>query len=308
MISILMATYNGEKYICEQIDSLFAQTVQDFTLYVSDDKSTDRTSEIIEWYARRYPSRIVLTRRETNSDGAKNNFLDLMTAYKDDYVMLSDQDDVWLPNKIELTLDAMKQAEKEYGKNTPLLVHTELTATNADTKQKIGAYHVLANLDCTRTELNFALVQNLAAGCTIMYNRALAELIIKPPQFCVMHDWWVFLIASAFGKIEYVDQATLLYRQHGDNSVGISDTRTFGYKLRRVSNFHRLINTLNDSSEQACNFLRSYRQRLSQKQLYLLTEYASIPSKPKWKRIFTLLQNNLLKNTLVRKIGQLIFV
>ena len=93
MISILMATYNGEKYICEQIDSLFAQTVQDFTLYVSDDKSADRTCEIIEHYTRRYPGRIVLCRRQSNSGGAQNNFLDLMTAHKDDYVMLCDQED-----------------------------------------------------------------------------------------------------------------------------------------------------------------------------------------------------------------------
>ena len=307
MISILMATYNGEKYVREQIESLFGQTVQDFTLYVSDDKSTDRTCEIIESYARRYPGRIVLSRRQSNSGGAQNNFLDLMTAHKDDYVMLCDQDDVWLPNKIELTLDAMKQAEKEHGTKTPLLVHTELTATNADMTQKLGAYHKLANLDCSRTALNYALVQNIAAGCTIMYNRALAELIVKP-EYCLMHDWWLFLIAAAFGKAVYLDRATILYRQHGGNSVGVCDTRKVNYIFHKLMQVRASRIALFDTSFQAENYLQCFLTHLSEKQKLMLRDYSSIPSKNKKDRITTLLHYKILKNSFIRKIGQFICI
>ena len=308
MISILLATYNGAKYLSELLDSLFAQTIQDFTLYIYDDCSTDDTVRIIESYSREHPGRIIFTRRSSNSGSAKFSFLDMMTAHQDDYVMLCDQDDVWLPHKIELTLKGMKQAEQEHGNLTPLLIHTELLVTHEDTTQEIGQYHILANLDCSRISLNCAIVQNIAIGCTIMYNRALSQLIIKPCQFYVMHDWWLFLIASALGKIKYLEQETLLYRQHGTNSIGVSDTRTIRYILRRLRNSSRIRQALLESSIQADTFLRAYISKLTEKQKHLLKTYAEIPQMPKLKKITTLLKLQTIKNSLPHKIGQIIFI
>ena len=308
MISILMATYNGEKYLSEQLDSLFAQTVQDFTLYISDDCSTDRTVRIIESYSQKHPGRIIFSRRSSNSGSAKFNFLNLMTAHKDDYVMLCDQDDVWLANKIELTLKRMKQAEQEHGISTPLLVHTELTATNFCLSRNIGQYHLLGDLDCTRTALNYALVQNIVAGCTIMYNRALAKLIIKPLEYCTMHDWWLFLIASAFGKTVYLSEPTILYRQHGNNSVGVSEIKTAKYIIQKLTALQQIKRSLQNSSNQARSFRKSYSFKITDYQLKLLEDYSSISQIRKTKRIYLLIKYRLLKNSLIQKIGQFIFI
>ena len=115
MISILLATYNGERYIAGQIESVLAQTYQDFKLYICDDKSTDGTYSIITEYAARYPGKIIATQNEVNSGGAKFNFLNMMVEFNDDYIMLCDQDDVWLPNKVEVSLKKITEMESEFG-------------------------------------------------------------------------------------------------------------------------------------------------------------------------------------------------
>lgn len=308
MISVLMATWNGEKYLSKQLDSLFAQSIRDFHIYISDDCSTDSTCSIVEEYRQRYPGRIELIRRSQNSGSAKHNFFSLMTRCKDDYVMLCDQDDFWLPDKIAVTLDTIRRMEAQYGSRAPLLVHTDVTVTDQNLRVLHPSYRQIMSSKFARTSLNYALVQNTFPGCACMYNRALSELIMREPDYCVMHDWWLMLIAAAFGHIGFTFERTALYRQHGDNSIGARDMRTFSYKFQRLLRADKIRHAIDITYAQAKNFLDMYRSRLSAEQVSLIEAYCHIPTLSKWRRIQALLHLNTLKNTLARRIGHFLFV
>jgi glycosyltransferase involved in cell wall biosynthesis len=308
MISILMAVWNGERYLGEQLNSLFSQTVQDFKLYVSDDGSSDRTLEILESYRKRYSDRLFVVRNSTGRHGAMENFFSLMTVRRDDYLMLCDQDDVWLPQKIEQTLAKMQKMEAKYGRNTPLLVHTDLKIVDQNLKVLSPSYCAAMEVNYGRTALQDALIQNIITGCTALYNRALADLIIQAPAQALMHDWWLMLIAAAFGVIGYVDEPLILYRQHGNNSIGAGDMRTFSYKLGRLIHSREVKKAIDITYPQARSFLEIYRSRLTPAQRELLEQYIEIPSLPKWKRIARIYRLGTVKNTLARQLGHILFI
>ena len=309
MISILLASYNGERYIIDQLESLINQTYQDFKVYISDDCSTDSTYSILEDYAKRHADKIVIARNKTNAGGAKYNFIQMMFMHKDDYIMLCDQDDVWLPDKIEKTLFRMKDMEKVYGKDAPLLVHTDLCVVDEELNVINPSCKEAMNADFDKTRMNNLLIQNMIAGCTCMYNRALAEFIEdKSPEYMVMHDWWLTLVAGAFGKIGHINNQTILYRQHGNNEIGAKDVRTLRYKIKKLLAYKEIKDAVAGTYLQAGSFLHYYKNRLSFDQIELLTEYCKIPHKNKlrkWKTIFRL---KTFKNGLSRNIAYLLFI
>mgnify|MGYP005849079615 CR=1 FL=1 len=221
LIDILLATYNGEKYIGEQLDSLFNQTNQYWTLIVHDDGSTDKTVEIIKSYQIRYPSRIVLLEDGIKTGGAKNNFAHLMQFSTSEYIMFCDQDDVWLEDKIELTSERMQEVECKSG-NIPVLIHTDLTVVNNSLGILNKSFFKFQKID-PEISKSFSLskVQNSVTGCTLMLNKIAKELVMPIPKNAVMHDWWILLsILRANGVVEFINKPTVLYRQHLDNQVG----------------------------------------------------------------------------------------
>jgi len=229
MISILLATYNGEQYITGLIESLLSQIFRDYKLYIRDDNSTDGTYPIITGYAAKNPGKIFVSQNEENVGGAKNNFIKMMIGHKDDYIMLCDQDDIWLPDKIEKSLSKIKEIEQESGLTTPIMVHTDLTVVDEDLNVISMSYEKMSNKDFDQNSLKSTVTMNNAAGCTIIYNRALADLIQAEPEFIVMHDWWVSLIAASFGKIGVINEPTVLYRQHRGNVSGPKKVLSFRY-------------------------------------------------------------------------------
>ena len=307
MIAILLATYNGEKYISAQLDSILNQTIKDFTLWISDDFSTDSTIDILQEYKTKHPDKIMLSIRTKNSGNSKHNFLDMMTSIKDDCVMLCDQDDIWLPNKIELTLAKMKEVEKQHP-GQAVLIRTDMKVVDENLKIISPSYKQSMNSNFDRTSFNQILIQNTFAGCTAMYNRKLAELINQKPNYCIMHDWWLELVASAFGKISHVDEQTMLYRQHGNNVIGAKDVRKLGYKINRLLNNEEVKNAINITYTQAKSFLECYEQRMDEKQINIIKQYIQIPNMKrldKWKTICTL---GTYKNGLSRNIAYFMFV
>ena len=129
-ISVLMAAYNGSRYIRRQLDSLLGQTVTGFRIFIQDDCSTDGTWDILAEYEQAYPGRFIITRTKKNTGSPKFNFIQLMINTRDDYLFLSDQDDIWLPDKVEKTLARVMELERQYGRGTPILVHSDLTVVN----------------------------------------------------------------------------------------------------------------------------------------------------------------------------------
>ena len=308
MVTILLASYNGEKYIKEQIDSLLNQTYRDFIIHISDDGSTDDTFSIIQSYTSKYPDMISVVQNESNSRGAAHNFMNMMIGCKNDYIMLCDQDDVWLPNKIEITLDKMHSMETIYGKDTPLLVHTDLRVVDENLATISPSFRAAMNANYEKTALNNQIIQNTLTGCTVMYNRALSELITKMPSFMVMHDWWLMLVAAAFGKITALNSQTVLYRQHGDNEIGAKDVRTLRYKVRKLLNYSEIRKALNDTYAQAQSVLDVYRDKLSADQIALIESYCDIPNQNKVVRWIMCCRLGVLKNGIARKIANFIFI
>ena len=154
-----MATYNGEKYIEEQLESLLEQTLQNFKIFIQDDCSQDKTIQIIQDYQRKYPDKIFFGINKKNTGSAKHNFFNLLLHYKDDYIMLCDQDDVWNADKIEITFNEMKRMEKLHGQQTPILVHTDLTVVDSDLKVINSSFKKMLDADYSRTQLNHLLSQ-----------------------------------------------------------------------------------------------------------------------------------------------------
>ena len=308
MISILLAAYNGEKYITGQIESLLLQTYQDFKLYIRDDKSTDSTFSIALKYASENPGKVFAESNETNTGEARFNFIEMMIDLKDDYIMLCDQDDVWQPDKIEKSLDTIQALEDKHGRDTPLLVHTDLNVVNDNLDVISSSYEKMSNKDFRKTSLSFAVTMNNAAGCTIIYNRALGNLIQAKPGFIVMHDWWLTLTAAAFGKIGVISEPTVLYRQHDDNSKGAKKVLSPGYILFVLKNIKTMASMINDSYKQAGSFLETFKDKLTGDQLELLKAYASIPGLSRVKKLRTVFKYKTFMHGVARKTAQLMIL
>lgn len=222
-VVILLATYNGADYVSEQISSIRAQTFADWTLLARDDGSTDGTAELLNEAARK-DSRIDVIRDQRANLGPVGNFGALLQAAEAmgaEYVFLSDQDDVWLPDKVSKQLACMRAAEAEYGTGMPVLVHSDLSVTDASLNlinKSFMSYQGIRHDD--HEPIRTLLVQNFVTGCTIVANRPLLELALPVPKTTLMHDWWLALCAATCGRIAYVPESTVLYRQHRNNQVG----------------------------------------------------------------------------------------
>lgn len=311
MIDILMATYNGEKYLEEQLLSIERQTWTNWRLIVHDDASTDTTWEILERFQNRLgKEKVVIEKNCPASGGAKRNFIGLIKASHSSYMMCCDQDDVWHSDKIAGTFHRMRQMEQRYGKDIPLLVHTDLRVVNAALAELHPGFHKYMNL---RTDGNLSreLIQNQVTGCTVMLNKALKTYVdqVTDEAPIVMHDHWLALIALAFGKMSYLNQATIDYRQHGDNSVGAQNARSFAYMWKRfLRGKKKFQQDMRDSCDQAGYFVQLYTSCIKDKKMIkLLNKYSHLYEKNKISRIFCFFWYGFWKKGTVRKIIQIIW-
>lgn len=304
-----MATYNGEKFIRQQIDSIMDNTCNDFHLYIFDDCSSDDTSNIITEYASRFPQKIFATVFSEPSGCAKNNFFRGMMSVPETYehYMLCDQDDVWLPDKISKTLSAMKAAQME-NPHIPILVHTDLCVVDTHLSTIASSMAAYQKISHHRTSLANILVQNTVTGCTTMMNKELFEMGKNPPNRCPMHDWWISLIAAAFGKIVYVPTATILYRQHSDNSVGAKKAKGIKFYLGKLRDRKNVKSNYRDTFSQAKSLLDMFGDRLCKGDREMLRDYAQVQSLGKLRKIAVLRKYRLYKNTVQRTVGQFISI
>jgi len=219
-VDILLATYNGDKYIEEQLDSLINQTYTDWKLIVHDDGSKDRTVEIIKEYSSKYPSKIELIEDSIKTGGAKNNFSHLMNFSTSPYIMFCDQDDVWVKNKIEMFYKKIIESEKLY-RGVPIVVFSDLIVVNEELQVVCKSMMKSQKLPFIIAE-SYELLkcQNIITGCAMMFNKQALLGSIPVPKDILMHDWWVSLVTAKKGKNIYLNEKTVLYRQHASNVVG----------------------------------------------------------------------------------------
>jgi glycosyltransferase involved in cell wall biosynthesis len=308
MVTILMAAYNGEKYIAEQIESILNQTATNWVLIIQDDCSTDSTAEISRSYTDKYPDKIRFIQRIEASGSAKNNFASLLPLVRTEYCMTCDNDDVWLPTKIETTLRKLLNLESLYGKQTPLLVHTDLKVVNEQLEIFADSMLIRQRLDNNRKLFNHLLVQNNVTGCTMMVNQSLLKIVGNIPSHAIMHDWWMALVAAAFGHIGFVNETTILYRQHNQNEVGFKDVKSIKYNIKRIYHRREISDSMSKVYEQAKAFLDIYGNILDEENSEKLKAFINIPQLGKIKRIKILHQYDFWKSGLNRKLGQILFI
>lgn len=221
-ISCVLCTYNGEKYIFEQLESISRQTIKIDKLIICDDASTDRTVDVVLEWIKQNDMTVDFYRNDV-SLGPTKNFEKALSFADSDYIFFADQDDVWLSDKIELSLDKIKSMEARYGEYMPCLVHSDLTVVDSDLQTVHKSFlknQGLQHIYVEQKQLPYLMVQNFVTGCTMVINRALKEKSMPFPENIIMHDYWLALVAAMTGGIGFVDKPTILYRQHGHNTVG----------------------------------------------------------------------------------------
>ena len=302
LITVLLAVFNGEKYLKQQIDSLLRQTVTDIKIVIRDDGSRDRSPQIIDDYCNKYPEKISkLVGEPTGS--SKQNFAELLNKVDSDYIMFCDQDDVWLPEKAEKTLNIMREFE---GENcaTPVLVHSDLKVVDQDLNVISDSFFEFQRLNQDNITLPKLLVQNYVTGCTVMINRALKQACGKIPKECIMHDWWLALAAQLFGKIICIQEPTMLYRQHSGNQVGAKASYGIALIKRKLQTFGEVTKNYNATYTQAAALLKCYGEYLDKEKCEILRVYSKMQNMKKFKKIRTMQKYGFKKGTRLRVIGQ----
>lgn len=306
-IDILMATYNGEKYIEQQIESILLQSNKNWRLLIRDDCSKDNTPKIIKKYCKMYSGKIIQVDNNNKGLGAAQNFSCLLENSEAEYIMFSDQDDFWLEDKIELTYKLMVESEAKYRKSMPILVHSELKVVDKALKTISGSFwkHQLINPD--NKAINRLLIQNNVTGCTVMINKALRDLQHPVPKDAIMHDWWIALVAATFGKIEYIYQPTILYRQHGNNDVGAKE---WGPRLiiKKLLDSTSIKANIQKSIKQSEVFYNRYENKFDKDSAELVSEFAKLNKKNPLKKRLSILKYGFYKTGFIRNLGTFLFI
>ena len=310
-VDILLATYNGQSYLGQLLLSLTQQSHTNWQLLVSDDNSSDGTAVLLNNFSKLNPEKVTILPRNQQSLGACQNFARLIRESRQDYIMFCDQDDVWLPDKIALTLKKILEAEANKGKNFPMMVFTDLVLTDSRNNEIAKSFWKYEHIDPNRVELKNLLVQNVSTGCTIMSNRALIDIVNVMPQAAIVHDWWLALLASSFGALIPLGSQTMHYRQHEGNCIGASRWSLLN-KVRDIVTLSKFIKTyratFNLTYAQTDSFLSLYRNNLTSDQIDILTKYVKLASSPWLGKRVSIVNNRFFRYGLVRKFAQFLFM
>lgn len=311
-INVIMAVYNGEKYLQEQIESVLNNTFKNIRLFIYDDGSTDRTEDICNQYKEKNKG-LVYYNKNNNNKGLVRNFLEGVKSIhvygelnENDYFMFCDQDDVWLEYKLEKTLNHMKEVEHKYKANIPVGVFTDAYVVD----EKLGiineSFFRSNGLNTNTLDLSHILMENRMIGCTVMFNYSLYNKLHTIPQNARFHDWWIALIASSFGRISFLNEATLLYRQHGGNIVGDKSFRS--YVVKSMASLIKQKNTIYQSISQCEEFYGIYKNELKKEEQEIIHTFHQLMAYSWVKRRYVLIKNGYLKSGFIRNIGLLLII
>lgn len=262
-VDILLATYNGERFLPELLASLEAQTHTGWRLIVRDDGSSDGTRAILSDWAAARLDRVVLTEPDGRNLGVSGSFGALLAVSDAPYFLFCDQDDVWLPDKIARLLALAEGAEREAGPGVPILVHSDLRVVDAGLAEIAPSYWRRQNFHPERAARTGALLlQNCVTGCATLGNAALRRAACPVPEVVIMHDWWCAAVAWRIGRILACASPTVLYRQHGANALGSPGAMTM-LRAARVSltdpaQIRDFARTIDDRVRQAAALLERF--------------------------------------------------
>ena len=218
-IAILMATYNGAVYLRAQLDSLMSQTRRDWTLYVQDDFSTDSTLDIIKEYQQRYDNIRML--EHASQLGPMKNFMSMLEQVEADYYLFCDQDDVWIADKVERSMQEMEACEAQ-NPGKPTVVFTDLRVVDSSLQEISSSFWEYMKINPEKLSTFARLgARRLATGCTMCFNRLAKSVSLPVSANAYMHDAWVVLsVSKQGGIIKGISIPMVLYRQHASNVLG----------------------------------------------------------------------------------------
>ena len=226
-----------------------------------------------------------------------------------DYFMLSDQDDVWLPQKARMLSDKMKEMEGEPGHSRlPLLVHSDLTVTDEELRPIADSFFRYQKISPERTRLPQLLVQNNVTGGAVMLSRGMLPYLKEIPGVCLMHDAWLALIASCFGEIGWVDRPLYYYRQHGGNTLGAEKGDNLESVRDRVKDGSSARENYRKMFGQADCFYQMFGSCLNREQQETLEAFIRLPRCRRLEKMGLMVKYGFTKNTLVRTLGQMLFI
>lgn len=216
-IAVIMATYNGQKYISKQIDSILAQTYSNIVIYIRDDCSNDDTMDILAYYKSKYSDKIILNQNKQNL-GFVRNFELLLSEVDYDYIALSDQDDIWKPDKLEKQLKAMIEIEKN-NPNLAILIHSDLEIINLDGNQIHKSFFLKKGYSLSnKKDLGQILGPCGVMGNTILMNKNLKNIALPFGVNIEFHDYYLAVINEIYGKRITLNEPLVSYRIHYDNT------------------------------------------------------------------------------------------
>ena len=250
-VCVLLSTYNGERYLQEQIASVRAQVDVNVCLIVRDDGSIDSTAELLSHFQNEHQLKLIPGGINL---GPAISFLKLLESAPNDcqYFAFCDQDDVWQKDKLARAASALAP----FGEQVPVMYCSRLEIVDSNL-QSLGLSRVP-----TRIGFGNAMVENVATGCTMVLNKRARSLILSDlPDQCDMHDWWIYLVISCFGKVIYDPTPTIRYRQHGENAVGTSINMR-SELVKRIGRFKKRSGGVFRSAHQAGIFLEYYGVRI----------------------------------------------
>ena len=272
-VNVLLPIYNGARYLCEQLESIETQTLPVAQITVRDDGSTDGSDALVrEWAKGRSNVRWLQGPRL----GAVNSFFALLESCEDEceYFAFADQDDVWLPDKIERAVASLGGD----GTEEPAMYCSRVEYVD-ESLRHIGYSRIPKKIDFTN-----ALVENVATGCTVVLNRSARNLIRKQvPQKTLMHDWWCYLVVSAFGRVVFDERPGIKYRQHAGNVIGGTSSRVELFRQgigRFVGRPPRV-----SLSDQAIEFSRCFGESLTQQKRAILDRFLTVRGNL-WARLY----------------------
>ncbi len=301
-VDILLSTYNGFPYLADFLQSIRSQTFGAWNLIVRDDGSSDQSVDFLDDFKGCYINRVEISIGKNNL-GIINSLNEIYKLSKSPYVLFADQDDVWCEQKIELSLEKIKVFERELGKDVPIVVFSDMEVTNEklDLISPSFLSYMSLNPDWSQ-QLKNLLIQNVASGCSMMMNRALFEKAFPIPSNAIMHDWWVMLVASAFGEIVYLNEATLKYRQHSNNTIGARPIGfSLGWKLL-LDNPGFIHDSIYSTQRQAREMIRRYKGQLKPSDRELVKNYAYLSRKNFFNKWWVIIRYRFHKSSLAKSI------
>lgn len=276
-VDVVLATYNGGRFLSEQLRSLAAQTYRHWRLLARDDGSADETVAILLGFARENDDRVRILETHGERLGAIANFGELLAASTAPYVALCDQDDVWLPEKLELLLGRMRWLEEKHGAAKSIVVHSDARVVDAGLRELAPSLWRYQGLDPFNAPLETLMLANVATGCTLVANRAALKRALPIPREAAMHDWWLALVARAFGVLDAFPHPTVFYRQHASNEAGAHEFRPLRMLVRAVAKRPgRMRATLAQSTCQAAAFEARFGGELQPAARRTLTQYGAL--------------------------------